>query len=110
MGRTSLVAVAVMTALLAASSAGGVTAQPIERGITVSGTGSVQTVPDQASFRFGVRTQGATAAGTLGAAAAAARRVLAAIEARCGAAAEVQTDQVSLAPHFAKGPPTGYVP
>jgi len=89
MGRTSLVAVAVVTALLAVSSAGGVTAQPIERGITVSGTGSLQTVPDQASFRFGVRKQGATATGTLGTASAAARRVVAAIEAAGVAAADV---------------------
>jgi hypothetical protein len=109
MGRTSLVAIAVVAALLAASSAGGVTAPPIERGITVSGTGSLQTVPDQAGFRFGVRTRGATAAGTLGAASAAARRVVAAIEAAGVAAADVQTDQVSLAPQFAKGRLTGYV-
>jgi uncharacterized protein len=108
-GRTSLIAVAVVTALLAASSAGGVTAQPIERGITVSGIGSLQTVPDQASFRFGVRKQGATAGGTLGAASAAARRVVAAIEAAGVAAADVQTDQVSLAPQFAKSRLTGYV-
>jgi len=109
MGRTSLVAVAVVTALLAASSAGGGTTRPIERGITVSGTGSLQTVPDQASFRFGVRKQGATAAGTLGAASAAARRVVAALEAAGVAAADVQTDQVSLAPQFAKGRLSGYV-
>jgi uncharacterized protein len=108
-GRTSLVAGAVVVALLGAPRAGGVTAQQIERGITVSGTGSIQTVPDQASFRFGVRKQGATAAGTLGAASAAARRVVAAIEAAGVAAADVQTDQVSLAPQFAKGRLTGYV-
>src|SRR5437870_4976048 len=109
MGRTALVAVAAAAALLAASSAGGVTAQPIERGITVSGTASVQTVPDRAGFRFGVRKQGATAAGTLGAASAAARRLVAAIEAAGVAAADIQTDQVSLAPQFAKGRLTGYV-
>jgi uncharacterized protein YggE len=109
MGRTSLVALAVTAALLAASSAGGVTAQPIERGITVSGTGSLQTVPDQASLRFGVRKQGATAAGTLGAASAAARKLVAAIEAAGVARADVQTDQVSLEPQFAKGRLTGYV-
>ena len=109
MGRTSLVAVAVAAALLAAASAGGVTAQPIERGITVSGTASVQVAPDRAGFRFGVRKQGATAAGTLAAADAAARKLVAAIEAAGVAAADLQTDQVSLAPQFAKGRLSGYV-
>ena len=109
MGRTSLVAVAVAAALLAAASAGGVTAQPIERGITVSGTASVRVAPDRAGFRFGVRKQGATAAGTLAAADAAARKLVAAIEAAGVAAADVETDQVSLAPQFAKGRLSGYV-
>ena len=109
MGRTILGAAAVATALLAATSASGVTGQKIERGITVSGTASIRTVPDQAGFRFGVRNQGPTAAGTLGAASAAARKVVAAIEAAGVAAADVQTDQVALAPRFAKGRVTGYV-
>ena len=80
MRRTRLAAAAVVTALLAAPSAGGVTAQPVERGITVTGTASVTVVPDRAGFRFGVTTQGSTAAGTLAAAAAAARGLVDAIE------------------------------
>jgi uncharacterized protein YggE len=109
MGRTRLAAVVVATALLAAPSAGGVTGQPIERGITVTGTAFVTTVPDRAGFRFGVRTQGTTASGTLAAASAAARKVVAAIEAAGVAAADIQTDQVSLAPRFVKGRVAGYV-
>jgi uncharacterized protein len=109
MGRTSIAAVAAVTALLVAPSAVGVTAQPIERGITVSGTASVRSVPDQAGFRFGVQKQGATAAGTLAMATGAARKLVAAIEAAGVAAADVQTDQVSLAPRFAPGRLSGYV-
>ena len=108
MRRTRLAAAAVVTALLAAPSAGGVTAQPVERGITVTGTASVTVVPDRAGFRFGVTTQGSTAAGTLAAAAAAARGLVAAIEGAGVRAADVQTDQVSLAPRFVKGRLAGY--
>lgn len=67
-------------------------------GLTVTGTGSVRTVPDRASFFFGVETQAATARAALTANSAAAKKVVDAIRAAGVAAADLQTSQVSLSP------------
>ena len=67
-------------------------------GLTVTGTGSVRTVPDRASFFFGVQTEGATARAALTANTTAANRVVAALRGAGLAAADLQTSQVSLAP------------
>jgi uncharacterized protein YggE len=67
-------------------------------GLTVTGTGSVRTVPDRASFFFGVQTEGATARAALTANTAAANKVVAALRGAGVAAADVQTSQVSLSP------------
>ena len=67
-------------------------------GLTVTGTGSVRTVPDRASFFFGVETQAATARAALTANTAEARRVVEAIRGAGVAAADLQTSQVSLSP------------
>ena len=73
-------------------------ATPAGRTITVTGTGSVVSVPDRASFSFGVDTRGATAAAALASNAAAARAMIAALKAAGVAAADLQTTQVSLSP------------
>jgi uncharacterized protein len=67
-------------------------------GITVHGTGSVESVPDRAELSFGVESQGATARAALAANAAEMRRVLAAL--RSAGATNVKTQYVSLSPRY----------
>lgn len=69
-----------------------------QNGITVTGTGSVRTVPDRAEFSFGVQSQGNTAAQALSANAAEMRRVIDALRSAGVAAADIQTAQVSVSP------------
>jgi uncharacterized protein YggE len=76
------------------------TATQSTRTITVSGTGSVRTVPDRAQFSFGVTTQGGTAARALAANVALARKLIAALEAAGVAEGDIQTESVSLSPTF----------
>jgi uncharacterized protein YggE len=92
--------------LLAAAAISGV-AQPLlghaadtpsKKTITVTGTGKVTTVPDQASFDFNVETRADTAKAALAKNAAAATAVIAAVKATGVPAADVQTSQVSLSP------------
>jgi uncharacterized protein len=93
--------------LLAASALAGV-AQPQlgrsagtpARTITVSGEGTVTTVPDRASFSFTVDTRAATAAAALARNAAAAAAVVAAVKDAGVPAADLQTSQVSLSPQM----------
>jgi uncharacterized protein YggE len=68
--------------------------------ITVSGTGSVQTVPDQAQLSFGVTTQAAGATQALTSNAALARRVIAALVGAGVARADIQTQYVSISPQY----------
>jgi uncharacterized protein len=68
------------------------------QGVTVTGTGSVRTVPDRAAFSFGVETQAATAKAALNTNAVEAKKVLDALRAAGVAAADLQTSQVSLSP------------
>jgi uncharacterized protein YggE len=67
-------------------------------GLTVTGLGSVRTVPDRASFSFGVETQAATARAALTQNAAEAKKLVDALRAAGIAAADLQTSQVSLNP------------
>ena len=69
-----------------------------KRVITVNGTGAVTTVPDRASFSFGVVAQGKTATAAMNAAATEAQRLVAALKAAGIAAADLQTESVSLSP------------
>lgn len=71
---------------------------PGSGGITVTGTGSVTTVPDRAAFSFGVHTQAATASGALATNGVAMRKVIAALKTAGVAEADIQTQQVSLQP------------
>lgn len=67
-------------------------------GITVTGNGTINTVPDRASFNFGVHTESATAAAALGANGALMTKVIDAIENAGVAKGDIQTQQVSLSP------------
>jgi uncharacterized protein YggE len=79
--------------------------------ITVSGNGSVTTVPDRASFGFTVETRAATAAAALAQNATGTRAVIAAVKNAGVADADVQTAQVSLSPQTSNDGTaiTGYV-
>ena len=97
--------VLVAVVVLAASSLAGV-AQPqagrsadaTGRTITVSGHGTVTTVPDRASFDFTAETRAPTATAALSRNADAATAVVAALRAAGVAGADLQTSQVSLSP------------
>ena len=80
------------------SPAHGDTPQAAERSISVSGQGSVQAVPDQAGFTFGVSTRAKTAAQALQQNSADMRKVIDALEAAGIKAAALQTSSVSLTP------------
>jgi uncharacterized protein YggE len=66
--------------------------------VSVSGTGSVTAVPDQASFAFTVTTKAATASAALAKNGADVRAVIAAVKGAGVDAADIQTAQVSLDP------------
>jgi uncharacterized protein len=68
--------------------------------VTVTGSGSVTTVPDRASFDFTVDTQASTAQAALARNAAAAAAMIAAIKNAGVADADLQTGQVSLSPRM----------
>jgi uncharacterized protein YggE len=70
------------------------------RTITVSGTGSVEAVPDRAQFSFGVTTQATTASRALSTNAGLAVKVISAIKARGVPAADIRTESVQLSPSF----------
>jgi uncharacterized protein len=73
-------------------------ATPAAKTITVTGNGSVTTVPDRASFSFSVESRGQSAKAALGRNADAAAAVIAALKSAGVAAADLQTGQVSLNP------------
>ncbi len=81
------------------------------RSITTSGSGTVTAVPDRAQFSFGVQAQARTASAALEAADAQLRRVVAALRAAGLAAADLQTEQISLSPRITEegGQIEGYV-
>ena len=66
--------------------------------ITVTGNGTVDVTPDQASFGFGVTTNGATAAEALSRNSSEARAVIDALKKAGVDASDIQTTQVSLWP------------
>ena len=70
-------------------------------GITVTGTGTADVVPDVADWSFGVRSQATTASDALSANASAMRAVLVALEGAGVSEQDVQTTEVSLYPETA---------
>lgn len=73
-------------------------ASPSGRTITVSGDGTVTTVPDRASFQFGVTTRATTAQEAMSRNATAANAVIAAVKAAGVADADLSTSGISLSP------------
>jgi uncharacterized protein YggE len=70
-----------------------------QRTITVSGTGIVTTVPNEAQFTFGVSTTAPSARAALTANAARMNRLIASLKAAGIAPADVQTAEISLSPN-----------
>lgn len=71
-------------------------------GITVTGTGTVKAAPDLAEFSFGVETQGDTGNAALEKNSEAVQKVIAALKGAGVAAADIQTQQVSVYPRYAQ--------
>jgi len=76
--------------------------------ITVTGNGMVDSTPNQASFDFGVTTNGATAAQALNSNSAQARAIIDALKKAGIASSAIQTTQVSLWPQTRHHEVTGY--
>lgn len=73
---------------------------PSSRSVTVTGTASVQAVPNEAGFSAGVSTDAATARGALAANATKAARVLDALRAAGVDRGDLQTQDVSVSPRW----------
>lgn len=111
----ALTALALAVAALAGvgqpEAARGQEAEEPARSITTNGSGSVATVPDRAQFSFGVQAQARTASAALAAADGQLLRVVAALRQAGVAAADLQTEQISLSPRITEegGQIEGYV-
>ena len=95
---SALLLVASAIAGVAQPHLGKAAATPAKKTITVTGNGSVTTVPDRASFDFTVDSRAATAKAALAQNADAASAVIAALKNAGVAPADLQTGQVSLSP------------
>jgi uncharacterized protein YggE len=89
--------------------AGGAESSPTE-GITVTGTGTAQAVPNEAQFSLGVTTKGGTAREALAANSARMERVIAALKGAGVSDKDIKTQDVSVGLTYdeKKGSPTGY--
>jgi uncharacterized protein len=98
---TLLASLVLVLGLAGAASGGssGVSAAGI-RTVTVTGTGTASAVPDRAQFSFGVTTVGKTASQALGSNATEMQKVIAALKGAGIAAADIQTETVSLEPRY----------
>jgi uncharacterized protein YggE len=84
-------------------------APPATHGVTVTGTGSVGSMPDRASFSFGVSTNGVTASQASAENARKARKVIAALLGAGIAKADLQTQDVTVGPSWNdEGRPDGF--
>src|SRR5256886_6880405 len=106
-----LVTLAAVVAVLAIGRPGAAHSSnaPAGRTITVTGTGTASAVPNEASFSFGVQTDGATAREAQAANADRMSRVIAALRGLGIAKADLQTMDVSVSPKWSnEGSVTGY--
>jgi len=76
------------------------TATPASRLITVTGSGTVSAVPNQAAFTFGVSAQGSTAADALATDSSRMQKLIAALRGFGIASDSLQTSSVSLSPRM----------
>jgi uncharacterized protein len=94
-----LLAAAAVAGIGRPEAAGGADAEP-RTGITVTGVGSVESVPNEGLFSLGVSTDGATARAALAANSEAMRKVLAALDNAGVDAKDVKTETVSVGPDY----------
>ena len=94
-------AAAVLSGIGRPEAARGVEPAADARGITTSGTGTVETVPDRASFSFGVETLGETAREALAANGTSVRRVIEALRDAGVDLRDIRTQQISIYPRYA---------
>jgi uncharacterized protein len=89
--------------------AGGAESSPLQ-GITVTGTGTAQAVPNEAQFSLGVTTKGSTAREALAANSARMERVIAALKGAGVSDKDIKTQDVSVGPGYDgdKGSESGY--
>jgi uncharacterized protein len=92
------VAIAAFAGVLQPAGAHSAPADTTSGGITVLGSGSVNVVPNRASFAFGTVSQAATASAALAASSQSVTRVIAALKRVGVAQADIQTADVSLSP------------
>lgn len=102
LGAAALVGIGRPEAAGGASDSGG-------KGITVTGTGSVDVVPDEAEFSMGVTTKGHTAHAAMSQNAAEMQRLIAALRAAGVEAADLKTQDVSVGRDYDANDPAGYV-
>jgi uncharacterized protein YggE len=93
-----LAAAVALGAVVRPGSAHGSAAQPTTDGITVTGTGTASAAPDQATFSFGVQTEGASAKAALDANSAKMALVITALKRAGVAEKDLQTQDVSVMP------------
>lgn len=74
--------------------------QDARAGITVSGVGTVKSVPDEGELSLGVETEGATAKGALAENSARMERLLAALRSAGVNSEDIRTQEVSLYPRY----------
>jgi uncharacterized protein YggE len=106
---TSLAALAALAVLAAVAGTAHGSSAAVDGGITVTGLGSVEAVPDRAQLSFDVQASGTTAVQALERAAAESRAVNQALRAAGLAGADLQTAQISLQPRRSdQGAVTGF--
>ena len=96
----AVIGFAAVALLAGATRAGGTSAAAAQHSIVVSGNGSVATVPDRAQLSFGVSSDAKTASAALRANAVEMTKVIAALKGQGIAAADIQTQFVSLSPRY----------
>jgi uncharacterized protein YggE len=97
-----VLAVAALAGIGMPESAGGASDDARE-GITVTGVGHVDAVPDEAEFSLGIRTKGQTARAALTANSARMQRLIAALKAAGVDERDIKTQDVSVGPNYDGG-------
>jgi uncharacterized protein YggE len=103
-----VLAVAALAGVGRPEAAGGAS-DDARQGITVTGTGHVKAVPDEAEFSLGVTTKGSTARAALSENSAQMQRLIAALKAAGVAREDIKTQDVSVGQSYeGSGQPSGY--
>jgi uncharacterized protein YggE len=104
-----LVLAAAAVAGIGRPEAAGGAGEEARQGITVTGTGTSQAVPNEAQFSLGVTTNGSTAREALAANSERMERVIAAVKSAGVSDKDIKTQDVSVGPNYdGKGSESGY--